>query len=45
MATSDAIDFLDSHREYIKDFEVKKGDMDDVFLNVTEQFEMEKKDD
>lgn len=44
-STSDAIDFLDSHREYIKDFEVKKGDMDDVFLNVTEQFEMENKDD
>ena len=27
--------FLASHKDLIKDFEVKKGTMDDVFLSVT----------
>lgn len=30
-------DFLIKHKDIIKDFEIKKGDMDDVFLNVTGQ--------
>lgn len=31
----DALSFLDSHKDIIDDFEVEKGSMDDVFLNVT----------
>lgn len=31
----EAIDFLKTNEESITDFEVKKGDMDDVFLNIT----------
>lgn len=31
----DAIQFLNSHEDLNKDFEVEKGSMDDVFLNVT----------
>ncbi len=31
----DAISFIESNKEYLQDFEVKKGDMDDVFLNIT----------
>ncbi len=34
-SASDAIDFLNLHRDVIEDFEVEKGDMDDVFLNAT----------
>lgn len=33
--TNEAADFIEKNRKDIKDFEVKKGDMDDVFLNVT----------
>lgn len=33
--SEDAIAFLQKHAELIKDFEVEKGSMDDVFLNVT----------
>lgn len=32
---SEALDFIEKHKSIIKDFEVKKGDMDDVFLKVT----------
>jgi multidrug/hemolysin transport system ATP-binding protein len=32
---ADAIDFLNLHKDIITDFEVEKGDMDDVFLNAT----------
>lgn len=32
---SDAISFLNLHKDAIQDFEVEKGDMDDVFLNAT----------
>lgn len=31
----DAIDFLEKNKDFIADFEVVKGNMDDVFLNVT----------
>lgn len=31
----DAIAFIEKYRDRIDDFEVEKGDMDDVFLNVT----------
>lgn len=30
-----AIRFVDSHRDFLTDFEVEKGSMDDVFLNAT----------
>ncbi|MDR1939551.1 MAG: ATP-binding cassette domain-containing protein [Clostridiales bacterium] len=30
-----ALNFLNAYKEYFSDFEVLKGDMDDVFLNVT----------
>lgn len=33
--STDAIAFLNSHQEVAGDFEVEKGSMDDVFLNVT----------
>ncbi len=33
--STDAIAFLNSHQEIAGDFEVEKGSMDDVFLNVT----------
>lgn len=32
---ADAINFIEQYKEYINDFEVKKGSMDDVFINVT----------
>jgi multidrug/hemolysin transport system ATP-binding protein len=32
---SEAIEFLNAHKDSISDFEVEKGDMDDVFLNAT----------
>lgn len=35
--SAEAISFINEHSDLIKDFEVKKGDMDDVFLNVTGQ--------
>ena len=43
-SSNQAIDFLEKHRDKIEDFEVKKGDMDDVFLNITglSKTEMEK---
>lgn len=31
----DAISFIDAHKDYLQDFEVQKGNMDDVFLNIT----------
>lgn len=31
----DAIEFIETHKPYLVDFEVQKGSMDDVFLNVT----------
>lgn len=31
----DALSFLESHKDILNDFEVEKGSMDDVFLNVT----------
>lgn len=31
----DAIDFIMKHKDILNDFEVEKGDMDDVFLNAT----------
>lgn len=31
----DAIDFIENHKDVLTDFEVEKGDMDDVFLNAT----------
>ncbi len=31
----DAINFIEAHKPLLKDFEVEKGSMDDVFLNVT----------
>lgn len=31
----DALDFLNAHKDIAQDFEVEKGSMDDVFLNVT----------
>ncbi len=31
----EALDFIEKNKAVIKDFEVKKGDMDDVFLKVT----------
>lgn len=31
----DAINFIESHKSLLLDFEVQKGSMDDVFLNVT----------
>lgn len=31
----DALDFINRHKDFINDFEVEKGTMDDVFLNVT----------
>jgi multidrug/hemolysin transport system ATP-binding protein len=31
----DVLDFIQNHRLYLSDFEVEKGNMDDVFLNVT----------
>ena len=31
----EALEFLNAHPEFTADFEVVKGDMDDVFLNVT----------
>jgi multidrug/hemolysin transport system ATP-binding protein len=33
--SADAIDFINSNRNLMSDFEVEKGNMDDVFLNVT----------
>lgn len=33
--STDAISFLNSHQDIASDFEVEKGSMDDVFLNVT----------
>lgn len=33
--SADAIDFIANNRDVIDNFEVQKGDMDDVFLNVT----------
>jgi excinuclease UvrABC ATPase subunit len=42
---SDALTFLESHKDILNDFEVEKGSMDDVFLNVTGVREiMEEKD-
>lgn len=32
---ADAIDFINGHKTYLTDFEVQKGNMDDVFLNIT----------
>ena len=32
---AEIIAFLQEHKDLVTDFEVKKGDMDDVFLNVT----------
>lgn len=34
-SSEQAIAFLEKNRDRISDFEVKKGDMDDVFLNIT----------
>lgn len=31
----DAISFIESNKEHLDDFEIEKGSMDDVFLNVT----------
>lgn len=33
--TKDAIAFIEANKDHIDDFEVEKGSMDDVFLNVT----------
>ncbi len=33
--SSDAIEFIGNHKDLLNDFEVEKGSMDDVFLNVT----------
>ena len=33
--STDAIDFINNNRSLMSDFEVEKGNMDDVFLNVT----------
>ncbi len=33
--SSDVIEFIEKNKDILKDFEVIKGDMDDVFLNVT----------
>ena len=41
-SAKEAIDFLKNNEEHIHDFEVKKGDMDDVFLNITGQKRLEK---
>ncbi len=35
LSSKQAISFLDRNQDIIHDFEVKKGDMDDVFLNIT----------
>lgn len=32
---SDAISFIENNKDILQDFEVEKGDMDDVFLNAT----------
>ena len=32
---SDAILFIEKHKDLLRDFEVQKGNMDDVFLNIT----------
>jgi multidrug/hemolysin transport system ATP-binding protein len=37
---NDAISFIDAHKDILSDFEVQKGNMDDVFLNVTGVREM-----
>ncbi|MFA6800832.1 MAG: ABC transporter ATP-binding protein [Acholeplasmataceae bacterium] len=29
------LDFIDKYKKYIKEFEILRGDMDDVFLNIT----------
>lgn len=34
-SSKDVIDFIDNNKDLLTDFEVIKGDMDDVFLNVT----------
>ncbi len=34
-SSKDVIDFIDKNKDMLTDFEVIKGDMDDVFLNVT----------
>lgn len=34
-SAQDSIDFIEKHKDILKDFEVEKGDMDDVFLNAT----------
>ncbi len=34
-SSKDVIDFIDKNKDLLTDFEVIKGDMDDVFLNVT----------
>ncbi len=34
-SSDEAIDFIEKHKEYTKDIEILKGDMDDVFLNIT----------
>ncbi len=33
--SEEARELIETHKEYFKDFEVLKGDMDDVFLNIT----------
>lgn len=33
--STDAIQFIENHKDLLKDFEVEKGSMDDVFLNIT----------
>ncbi len=35
LSSEQAISFLERNKDLIRDFEVKKGDMDDVFLNIT----------
>lgn len=34
-SSPEAIAFLEKHKDIVQDFEVRKGDMDDVFLNIT----------
>ena len=34
-ATKDIVSFIENNKDILTDFEVIKGDMDDVFLNVT----------
>lgn len=42
--SKDAIEFLGKNKEIISDFEVEKGSMDDVFLNLTGVTNMEEAD-